>query len=197
MRTRFVLGVLAVALFFATTASAQSVSGGVKGGVNFSTVTGDLDPGATKAQRQGFAAGGFVMGKVAPMVAIQVELLYSQEGLKIKSGSTEGHAKIDYMRLPLLLRLGRPSADKATGFVVVGPSMGFLMSAKTVIGTVTDDFKNELKSTDVSLVVGAGISAKRIVIEGRYSAGTRDVNKVKGSTTNKLRTISLLAGVHF
>jgi hypothetical protein len=92
------IGILVGAFIGTGTASAQNVGGGAKIGVNFATVTGDLDEGTSKSMRTGLVAGGFLTVGMTDMVAFQPEVLYSQEGVKQKftegSTSIEGTARI-------------------------------------------------------------------------------------------------------
>src|SRR5690349_18716768 len=117
MRLRIVIGVCAIlGVFAVTTSSAQSrasgATGGVKGGVNLSSVSGDIDVGIDKSVHVGGVFGGFVTVPFTEMLAFQPEFLYSMDGVKLKgtgAGQTgfEGKANVDFVRIPLLLRIGQ------------------------------------------------------------------------------------------
>jgi hypothetical protein len=188
-------------LIGAGSASAQ-VGGGVKVGVNFASVSASLDTGETKSMRTGLVAGGFLTIALSDMVGIQPEVLYSMEGTKLKfasgSLSIESTAKIDVVRVPLLLRVGPKPRSTASGFLVVGPSFGFIARAKTTTPNGPDiDFKDDLKSTDVALLFGGGVTFGKFLAEARYTAGMTDLNKTSSSDPNKSQVFSVLVGVAF
>jgi outer membrane protein with beta-barrel domain len=203
MRRRFTfVGIPLVALLYATTASAQ-VGGGIKVGLNFATISGFNDPGDSTSQRTGLVAGGFLTFGFAPMIAFQPEVLFSMQGTKFRftdSGvDTDASAKIDYIQVPLLLRIGSSGKGAAGLYGLVGPTFGKLQSAKqSVAGEPEVDFKDELKSTDMGLVVGVGFTLSRLLLEGRYTHGLTDLNKTTDSgSTNKNRVLSVLVGLQF
>ncbi len=191
MKTFLVAGFVVMAGLVTTgTAWAQGIGGGVKVGVNFATVSGDID--VDKSARTGMVFGAFLTVPKGALVAFQPELLYSMQGVKGKEGTDEATFKIDEVQIPLLLRLGGKS-----GHFLVGPSIGFVTRAKMEFGNEEDDFKDELKSTDVGIVVGAGVSVNRFLIEGRYTAGMTNLNKDDNGGDNKSRVFSVLVGVGF
>lgn len=181
MRRQLLVGSLVmVALMFSTVAWAQ-VGGGLKGGVNFARLSGSNDASAT--QRVGVIAGGFVTFGLAPMIAFQPEVLFSMQG----AAFTLGTAKTDYVQVPLLLRIGNSGSAGASVYALAGPTFGILVRHQGVA--------DELKSTDLGVVVGAGVTVSRLLVEGRYTAGLSDFNKA--GTVYKNRVLSLLVGVHF
>ena len=200
MRTRVLAGLLTVGLLgFTTVASAQTIGGGVKGGVNFATVSGTLDPGTTKGMLTGGIVGGFLTIS-SNMFAFQPEVLYSQEGVKETQGSSEFKAKIGTVQVPLLLRVApKMKSSRATPFFLVGPAFGSIRSAKGVDPSgKEDDFKNELKSWDASIVFGGGVIVSHFLVEARYAAGVTDLNKnadPKGA--NRSNVFSVLVGGSF
>jgi hypothetical protein len=198
MSKRFVFGSMLIAVVMSSTTAWAQVGGGIKVGVNLATLSGFNDPDVSPTQRTGLVAGGFLTVGLAPMIAFQPEVLFSMQGSKLHfdtSGvSTDARAKLDYIQVPVLLRLGNSSKAGASVYGVVGPTFGVLARA-TLDGK---DIKSELKSTDVGLVVGAGVSLSRFLVEGRYTYGLTDLNKVKepsGSSRN--RVISVLLGLVF
>jgi hypothetical protein len=96
-------------------------------------------------------------------------------------------AKLDYIQVPLLLRIGNSGKSGASLYGVVGPTLGFLARSQGV----TD----QLKSTDFGLVGGLGVTVSRLLLEGRFTQGLTDFNK--GGTIYKNRVLSLLIGVQF
>jgi len=206
MKVRIFAGTCVIlALIAVGTSQAQSpaIGGGVKGGPNFSTISGDIDTGVSKSVRTGLAIGGFLVMPNMGMLAFEPEFFYSMEGVKIsaKDGGVtfDGTAKVDVIRIPLLLRVG-PAARG--GYLLVGPSIDFITRAKQSLSsppnTPDEDFKDDLKSAVTSVVVAAGYKAGRGLVEGRYVAGIQDVNKSgSSSTVNKNRSFTILFGVAY
>ncbi len=198
MTRRFVFGgMLIAAMMFSTPAWAQ-VGGGIKVGVNLATLSGFNDANGSTTQRTGLVAGAFVTFGLAPMIAIQPEVLFSMQGTKLHVGtsgvSTDATAKLDYIQVPVLLRIGNSSSAGASLYGVVGPTFGRLLSAKQN----GEDIKSRLNNMDMGLVVGAGVSLSRLLAEARYTYGLKDLNKVadpSGSTRN--RVISVFVGLVF
>ena len=120
---------LIAALLSATAASAQ-VGGGIKFGVNFATLSGFND--ASTTQRMGLTAGGFVTIGLVPMLAFEPEVLFSMQGSKLHFSAslppvqTDVTAKLDYIQVPLLLRIGNSGKAGASRSGVVGPTIEFL-----------------------------------------------------------------------
>lgn len=198
MRKRFIVGSTLMAVLACSTAAWAQVGGGIKVGVNLATVSGFNDSDGSTSQRTGLVAGGFVTVGLIPLVAFQPEVLFSMQGTKLHfSGSgisTDATAKIDYIQVPLLLRIGNSGKAAASLYGLVGPTFGILARARQD----GEDIKDELKDTDVGVVVGAGVSLSRFLIEGRYTYGLRDLNKVEDpGGANKNRVISVLFGLIF
>jgi len=193
MSRRFVFGGMLIAVVMSSTPAWAQVGGGIKVGLNLATVAGFNDPDASTSQRTGLVAGGFVTVGLVPMIALQPEVLFSMQGSKLHVGtsgvSTDATVKLDYIQVPLLLRVGNSGKAGASLYGVVGPTFGLLVRA-----TENDqDIKSQLKSADVGVVVGAGVTLSRFLVEGRYTYGLTDLNKVKepsGSNQNRVMGVS-------
>ena len=182
-----------------STASAQ-VSGGVKIGANFSNLNFDSPDVPNFDRRTGLVAGVFVTIPASRHFDIQPEVLYSQKGAKISEAGDKATIELDYVDIPVLARYtsGGPASVQVFG----GPSFGLRTRArsKAEFGgtTQTQDIKNDVKSSDIGLVVGAGLESGRFTVDGRYQWGLTNINKDEFDTTKvKNRTFSVLAGVRF
>ena len=174
----------------AGTASAQGIDGGAKVGVNFSSVSGDIE--ADKNLRSALVIGGFVTVPMVPALAFQPEVLYSMQGVKAEEFGEEATIEIDEVQIPLLLRIGGDA-----GHVLVGPSIGFITRAKLKADNFEQDFKDDLKSTDIGIVFGAGFGISHLLVEARYTHGMTNLNDDDSSDDNKSRVFSVLVGVRF
>ena len=203
MRTRVVVGfILVFTLVVAGQAFAQNVEGGIKGGVNFSTVSGDFGIGVSKTNRISGVGGAFGTFLLTDRVGVQIEALYSMEGSKATVATlgtnVESTVQIDYIRIPLLLRLGARPGVQRSGYFLVGPALGFIAAAKqTFPGRADQDLKDQLKSSEFAVVVGAGMTFSHYLFEIRYTAGLTDINNQSSSGTNKSQTFSVMGGIRF
>ena len=192
MRKRFIVGGMLVAALTCSTAAWAQVGGGIKVGVNLATLSGFNDP--STSQRVGIMAGVFVTVGLAPMIEFEPEVLFSMQGSKLHfatSGtivSSDVTAKLDYVQVPLLLRIGNTGKAGASLYGVVGPTLGFLAR--------NEGLSNQLKSTDVGVVLGGGVTLSRLLFEARYTQGLTSFN-IGGTTNAKNRVLSLIVGLNF
>ena len=92
MKKLFLVAIATVG--FAYTGTAQEVTFGVKGGVNNTNFTGDLE----SDPKTSFYLGGFVDLGITEAFHIQPELLYSSEGAADDAGLT-------YLKVPVMLNI--------------------------------------------------------------------------------------------
>ena len=196
----------AFALLLATPAMAQSVQGGIKGGVSFSTLDGLREvltdvSGVDIDQRTNWLLGGFVKINMGSFFAIQPEVLYVRKGAKAAATGlfTESvKFNLDYIDIPVLLRV---QTGKSSGFYVVGgPSFGINIAAETEIDSESDseteDISDEINN-DTGIVLGAGFDLAHILIEGRYTRSLTNILRDSGDSSIKHRAVSILFGVRF
>lgn len=173
-----------MAVFAFGLANAQDVKFGVKGGLNLSSLTGDIEDAKSLI---GFHIGGFAEIKLTDKFAIQPELLYSTQGSKMKetvfTESFEYNNKLDYLNIPVMAKYYVTEAFN----VEVGPQIGILLSAK-VDG---EDYKDEVKSVDFGLGFGAGYNfTENLSLGLRYNLGLS--NTIKEDSDYKVKN-SVLA----
>ena len=128
------------------------------------------------------------------------------EGAKT-SGDVDLAVKMNYIRLPAMLRYTWPVAGTTRPFVALGPSFGYQLtcnvsgsnngvSASASCDAFTAPEPSRRKKFDVSGRVEAGLdfamSGRTFTIGGAYSYGFTDVVK-EGSVKN--RVFSVLLGV--
>ena len=181
-------GVVAAAftLLLATPAMAQSVQGGIKGGVSFSTLDGLTE-----------VVGGFLKVNFGRFVAVQPEVLYVRKGAKAAATGllTESvKFNLDYIDIPVLLRL---QTGQDTGFYgLIGPSFGINIAAESESGSETEDISDDINN-DTGLVVGAGFDLAHFLIEGRYTQSLTNISSDSSGPDVKHRAVSLLFGIRF
>ena len=159
----------------ASAANAQEVRFGVKAGVSLSSVTGDN----TKEAKNLVGANAGIMADVSfsDLISFHPELLYSQKGFKLESGSATAQSRLSYLDLPLLLRV------KADGlFFEAGPQVGFLVAEKDEInvpglGSSTSTSTDGTRKVDFGYIAGIGYQLPQGLEFGiRYNGGITDVN---------------------
>jgi hypothetical protein len=182
---------------------AQPAVFGVKAGVNFANINFDPEPEVDLFEgRTAFVGGLFVVVPANDVIAFQGEALFSQKGTSFDEGGDAGDLELDYLEVPLLLRVGSPSSGAASFHVFAGPSVGFKLRSKltaTFDGESEDeDIDDDVEKVDVGLVAGAGVGFGRFTVDGRYTWGLRNV--VSADTEEiklKNRVFSIMAGVRF
>ena len=122
----------ALTLLLCSSAAAQTVQGGIKGGVSFSTLDGLGDvianlPNLNTENRINWLAGVFVKVNLGTFFAFQPEVLYVRKGAKLALTGlfTESATyNLNYIDIPLLARV---QTSRGNGFyLLAGPSIGFV-----------------------------------------------------------------------
>ena len=174
MKKLFLIAIVAV-FGYSTTYGQQDVTTfGVKAGVNFAKLTGDAIEDADG--RTGFHVGGVVEIPTHEKLAIQLELLYSQQGLQAEDSFGEYKLKLDYLNIPIMGKF-----YVAQDFAIeTGPQLGFLMNAKAESegagGSADQDVKDFISSFDIGF--GAGLSYNMqtgLFFQARYVLGLSNV----------------------
>lgn len=186
---------LAVALLVSAGTATAQTSFGVKAGVNLANVSiSEADETFEPENRTGFVAGVFVTVRGGGIFAFQPEVLVSVQGAKFSDGADSGTAKIDYLQVPLLARIGPANAG-----IVVGPSIGYRIKAKLSGSGITgdEDFSDQIKRMDLGLVAGVTADVGRLVLDGRHTWGLTNIEEEASAEKTKNRVISLTVGLRF
>jgi hypothetical protein len=157
-------------------------------------LTGDVDNNAMKL---GFGLGAFITFSMSDMVAIQPELLYVMKGTKDDDDAAE-KLKLDYVQVPVLVKLNFQTASSFKPSVFAGPAVGILLSGK--YGDV--DVKDGFKSTDFGLVFGVGAeigagATGAFTLDARYDLGLSNILEDAGDFSVKTSNIGLFVGYSF
>jgi opacity protein-like surface antigen len=147
----------------------QTVSYGVRAGLNVSNL--DFDPDATfdNMHRNGFAFGGFVDYGINDNTSVLIEIQWSAEGAKADE------LKADYLHLPIMLRFNL--GDFTVG---VGPQ------ASLKIWGSNDAFSTFAASGIVGLEY---MLTDELFIDARYAYGftnilDEDLSNIEATSTN-------------
>ena len=190
---------MAILAVVATPTFAQ-VGGAVKVGVNFAKTTFEEDSDTASTDlKTGVIVGVAVEVPIAPMFSFQPEFLYTMKGGKggeAFGGDDEIKLHVDMFQIPLLFKAGA-TAGPVRPFVVVGPGIGFVTSAKVKIeGFDDEDIKDDVEKVEVSGIFGGGIQFGRGIVEYRYDHGFRDLDK-DATSEARSKTHSILFGFSF
>jgi opacity protein-like surface antigen len=153
----------------------------------------------------GFAAGALMNIPLSPMVSLQPELMFVTKGAEVEIfGRNEGYLSLNYLEIPVLVRVDVPVAANVAPFVVAGPALGFLLSAKAVDRNGnTDNIKDDFENVDLGFIVGGGLgiplsSGGVIDIEVRYEVGLADINDDRNFNVElENRAFFILGGYRF
>lgn len=175
---RNIFTLLFVLILGSASVKAQSAAFGIKGGANFSNLTG------SQTDMQFITAyhlGGFVEVNLLDFVSVQPELLYSLQGANMKA--VDEKINLHYASLPLIFKVY--FLEKFS--VEAGPQFSVLIS---------DNVENsKVNRTDSSFAVGLGFKlTEHLFVQGRYLFGLAEISK--GSET-KNQLIQLSAGYKF
>ncbi|MDB5264044.1 MAG: hypothetical protein JWQ14_3327 [Adhaeribacter sp.] len=193
------------------TAQAQSLNLGIKGGFNYTNVSGntgtylDFD----KAYKPGFNAGIFTNIGLFPMLAIQPEINYSTKGFRIEdersSGGTNTQTdiknRINYLDVPVLVQV-----KTGTIYFEAGPQVGFLLNQKTEqrrtitqTGLISEQTTKEpvirdkstssYRTTDLGYAVGIGFQAPVSPVSLNFRYANSVPSYLKDSSTDARHSV--------
>ena len=121
---------------------AQGIGIGIKGGVNFANM--DIEDVSTSSITS-FHIGGYVNLNISDKFGITPELLFTAQGSEVE----DAELNTDYVSVPVMLRFKPVSLIS----LEAGPIFNFLINAEYD----GDDFKDQLKSNEFGLGLGAGL----------------------------------------
>ena len=158
--------------------------------------------------------GGFVTVDVPGPFSFQPEVLFAARGERtypigsapivtgtgVKPPQATRVVLIRYLEFPLLLRASRRKSDRASFYLVAGPAFGIRRNA--VIREVADpgkheEISDELTSTTLSAVAGAGFQYDLWLVDVRFTRGMSDIAVTSGPSPVKANAFTVLMGVRF
>jgi hypothetical protein len=182
------------ALGTSTTAAAAGGGPGVGVGFKIGPTFADFTSDAVDlGRRTGWHGGIFIGGNRSGVFGWQTEINWLR---RRGSTPTDGDFQIDYVQIPIFLRLniGTKSRNGFAFYGIAGPAFEVKVADEINGVTIDDTFEG----TDVGLVLGAGMEITRIILEGRYEWGFKQINKSFSDVTEiKTRSFTILVGVRF
>lgn len=203
---RVLCAVSMTAVWLALPASTAAQQIGIKGGINFASLTPEEDEDPETSRRRGPVGGLWASTPLGDRVSLQVEALFAEKGVTFEAnpfGLDYARIRLRYLEVPVLARGEFGTAGSAARlFVVGGLAPAYLLSARSSIsfeGEVqTRDIGEEIKTFDLGLVGGIGVEFGRLLLEGRYTHGLLHINEDdNGDDRIRNRVFSLMAGLRF
>lgn len=166
---------LIITLFlYAILTNAQNKSnnnGGIKGGYNLAAVS--FDGEGKTSQRHGFHIGVYGESFLGESVSLQPELLYSQQGFEIENSFGKFTQKVNYINLPLMLKI-YPVKNL---FFEIGPQVGLTIYHKEEYEGLFSSSKEFVPDNfDYGVNFGTGIKTDSgVSLSVRYHLGLGDI----------------------
>lgn len=151
---------------------------GVKGGVNFSNISGDgfsrdnFDKGSNA--RTAYHLGLVAEVPLSERFSIQPEILYSAQGFDIVQidDNQDVEFRLDYITVPVLAKVYLIKGLSLSA----GPQFGFLVESEIKSENMERELDSEnFNNFDMSLGLGAGYKFSNFFVYGRYNAGLTQV----------------------
>jgi len=148
---------------------------GVKAGISYYHFDLDLiGIDETSDAKMGFVAGFYAVAPINEFLAFQPELLFVQKGGESAGDLTDEAVTLNYIDLPILLRLNVPVAPEVRPYIIAGPNVGYLVSAETDNGN-GEDIEDLFEDWNIGFSVGAGITLSVVTLDIRYEFGLTDI----------------------
>lgn len=220
---------IAAAVSLSTGAGAQRVRFGSHGGVTLARIT-ELDPTRafggflfTRRDRIGAQAGVFATVPVRGAWSLQPEVNYTQKGVRVETsfapvdgGPATIDIAVDYVELPLLLRLDAARNRPWHPFAVAGPQLGIRVRCQTDLATGGTTFSSRCAApdgtpytidtpftrTEVAGVAGLGVTGplgrRRLYAQLRYARSLRTISPdAEAPLSPKHAGVAILLGLGF
>ena len=189
---------LTVAMFTIVTSSAfaqAKFSIGIKAGPNFASINTQANADENYKTRTGFHGGAFALLKFS-QIGIQPEVIFSQQGSKVRINQQDFNSNFSYINIPIIVKLYTVAGIN----LQAGPQFGFLTGARSNYDpstgqsyNSTEDVKEAYNKSDISLALGVGWDLPLgITIDGRYNWGLSDIKSGGGaSVKNQVWQVSV------
>jgi hypothetical protein len=177
-------------------AAAQSISVGVRGGINRATVAWSETPLGSELEelerRDAFTGGAWVAVPVAGRLGVRAELLWAGKGFVERDAEGATTLEVSYVEVPMLLTLAVPvGSGRLVPELFAGPWVGhetgcdvaFELEA-TVGSFACDEIPDEpilRQKTDWGYAIGGALALRGAgpiqgLLDVRYTAGIRNID---------------------
>jgi hypothetical protein len=201
-------GIAAAIVGLPPSALAQHRQFGAKVGPSFTGIVLAEDDGQDYHPRIAASGGGFIALPLTPRVSLQLEAMSSPKGARLDEAGTgiTQTLMLRYFEVPALVRVRGPILGVGMPYFLAGPYFGIRTSAKAQLSFVVNSIKSGSRDNadalierfEGGLIVGAGLDISRhLMVEGRYSHGLTNANRVADAPRFINRGLSFTTGVRF
>jgi outer membrane protein with beta-barrel domain len=198
------LALLMLFAFLSLNVNAQ-IAIGPKIGVNIATIGGDDVETDDIGSIVGLQFGAAAEIGINEMFAIQPELLYFQKGASIDLGTFgEIDQVLNYLEIPILVKVMFGAEDGPQFFATVGPSFGFGLNGKVKSGDDEEDIdfdEDMITKLDIGASIGAGAQFAagpgKLFVDVRYLLGLNSTDDSEADLKIMHRGIGIAAGFLF
>jgi hypothetical protein len=197
-----------------STARAQTLTAGLKLGIDFSSLpkAGEVidqiagQQSSESSAKIGVLLGGFVTMPITDRWAFEPELQFVMKGVKLDESASGGGgtftASTRYLEFPLLIRY-TITQGTYIGYVLAGPTFAVKAGTSATLErpdrTAEVDIDPAIRTFDGGIAVGGGVEYRRYFFELRYTQGLSDVAADEFPHPDSLRNrvFAFAAGVRF
>lgn len=201
-------GIAAAIVGLPPSALAQHRQFGAKVGPSFTGIVLAEDDGQDYHPRIAASGGGFIALPLTPRLSLQLEAMSSPKGARLDEAGTgiTQTLMLRYFEVPALVRVRGPVLGVGMPYFLAGPYFGIRTSAKAQLSFVVNSIKSGSRDNadalierfEGGLIVGAGLDISRhLMVEGRYSHGLTNANRVADAPRFINRGLSFTTGVRF
>ncbi|KAA3612558.1 MAG: PorT family protein [Calditrichaeota bacterium] len=200
MKAINLISALCLTMLFVVPLHAQWTLGGAID-INIASINVDPEPSSEEySSRLGFGFGAVVDRPLSGQFDFHAEPMFLQKGGVIKEDGDEITFKVHYFEIPLMIRYTFQKDGSMVPYVMAGPSIGILMSAKIDVKNGPElDQKDDTSGMDFGLGFGGGAKFphgnKTYFAEARYVLGMTNINSAEGESDVKNRGLQIVAGV--
>jgi len=147
-----------------------------------------------------FGLGGVVTYPLKNGLALQAEPMVLPKGGKITESGETFTLKLLYIDIPVFLRYNIDVSDSYLPYAILGPNIGFRLSAQVDFPDGgSEEINDEFSVIDLGLGFGGGVDIPygNLIFFGetRYVFGLTDINEESGESTVKNRGLQILLGL--
>ncbi len=210
--TRLVLATLLITLIPVTGLAQISFQPGLKFGLNFSRLSGDLAEEHDIEAKTAISGGACLLINLNNKIALQTELLYTQKGGKSTQDSVDvmgslaevsNNWRIDYLEIPVLVKYKFPSNGIAAPGLYIGPAVDIRLNADVKTSFLSEELEknswDEVKNLSFCFLLGGDIAFDinrgQISFDFRYIIGLTNILDSPGEA--KTGVVSMMMGYNF
>jgi hypothetical protein len=168
------INALLLVCFAASAAYSQSLSFGIRGGINIAKEVASISGTSISTDSNvGLLLGSYLTVMTSEKFGIQPELIYAKFGGSASANGQTGSDSYNYLSLPVMLRYN--ASENIS--IQAGPQIGFLLSANSSLGSQSIDVKDKMNGIDFGAAFGLGFDFGSFSAGARYYLGLSNVIK--------------------